>query len=98
MRMVVQPVRAGFIVRGKCCRYSGGLALGAFSSEVETVSRKENASNQQSRASFRFYRNEALVPRRIPMSVQMVLLPVLVLVGFAFALLLWMATRRGQAL
>jgi hypothetical protein len=32
------------------------------------------------------------------MSVQMVLLPVFVLVGLAFALLLWMATARGQAL
>ena len=31
------------------------------------------------------------------MSVQMVLLPVFVLVGLAFALLLWMATARGQA-
>ena len=32
------------------------------------------------------------------MSVQMVLLPVLVLVGLTFALLLWMATARGRAL
>ena len=32
------------------------------------------------------------------MSVQMVLLPVFVLVGLAFALLFWMATARGQAL
>jgi hypothetical protein len=32
------------------------------------------------------------------MSVQMVLLPVFVLMGLAFALLLWMATARGQAL
>ena len=31
------------------------------------------------------------------MSVQMVLLPVFVLVGLAFALLLWMATARGGA-
>ncbi|CAN7249661.1 MAPEG family protein [Bradyrhizobium sp. LjRoot220] len=31
------------------------------------------------------------------MSVQMVLLPVFVLVGLAFALLLWMATARAQA-
>lgn len=31
------------------------------------------------------------------MSVQMVLLPVFVLVGLAFALLLWMATARGRA-
>src|SRR6266576_3157219 len=29
----------------------------AFSSEVETGSRQENASNQESRAPFRFYRN-----------------------------------------
>src|SRR5258708_18266932 len=29
----------------------------AFSSEVETGSRKENASNQESRAPFRFHRN-----------------------------------------
>jgi hypothetical protein len=35
---------------------------------------------------------------RIPMSVQMVLLPVFVLVGLAFALLLWMAGARRQAL
>jgi len=32
------------------------------------------------------------------MSVQMVLLPVFVLVGLAFFLLLWMTTARGQAL
>jgi len=32
------------------------------------------------------------------MSVQMVLLPVFVLVGFTFALLLWMATARTRAL
>jgi hypothetical protein len=32
------------------------------------------------------------------MSVQMVLLPVLVLVGLTFALLLWMASVRGRAL
>ena len=32
------------------------------------------------------------------MSVQMVLLPVLVQVGLTFALLLWMASARGQAL
>jgi hypothetical protein len=32
------------------------------------------------------------------MSVQMVLLPVLVLVGLTFALLLWMASARGRAL
>ena len=32
------------------------------------------------------------------MSVQMVLLPVFVLVGLAFFLLLWMAVARGQAL
>jgi hypothetical protein len=31
------------------------------------------------------------------MSAQMVLLPVFILVGLAFALLLWMATARGQA-
>src|SRR5713226_1611807 len=35
---------------------------------------------------------------RIVMSVQMVLLPVFVLVGLAFALLLWMAGARRQAL
>jgi hypothetical protein len=29
----------------------------AFSSEVETASRQENASNQKSRASFRFHRD-----------------------------------------
>ena len=32
------------------------------------------------------------------MSVQMVLLPVFVLVGLTFALLLWMATARGRAI
>jgi hypothetical protein len=40
----------------------------------------------------------ALDPWRIPMSVQMVLLPVFVLVGLAFVLLLWMAGARRQAL
>src|SRR5882672_700842 len=35
----------------------------AFSSEVETGSRQENASNQESRAPFRLYRNEALARR-----------------------------------
>jgi hypothetical protein len=34
---------------------------------------------------------------KVPMSVQMVLLPVFVLVGLAFALLLWMAGARGHA-
>jgi hypothetical protein len=29
MRRVVQPGGAGFIVRGECCRYSGGLAPAA---------------------------------------------------------------------
>jgi uncharacterized protein len=29
----------------------------AFSSEVDTGSRQENASNQESRTPFRFYRN-----------------------------------------
>jgi len=38
------------------------------------------------------------VPGRILMSIQMVLLPVFVLVGLAFALLIWMATARGRAL
>jgi hypothetical protein len=33
------------------------LTAGAFSSEVETGSRQENASNQDSRAPFRFNRN-----------------------------------------
>ena len=40
----------------------------------------------------------ALAPGEILMSVQMVLLPVFVLVGLAFFLLLWMATARTQAL
>src|SRR5437764_8445649 len=35
---------------------------------------------------------------RIPMSVQMVLLPVFVLVGLTFALLLWTARARRQAI
>jgi len=34
-----------------------GFGSGAFSSEVETGSRQENASNQESRAPFRFHRN-----------------------------------------
>jgi hypothetical protein len=38
--------------KGKCIR-----RIGAFSSEVETGSRQENASNQESRAPFRFDRN-----------------------------------------
>src|SRR5712672_425682 len=36
----------------------------AFSSEVETGSRQENASNEESRATFRFYRNGALASIR----------------------------------
>src|SRR5258707_2824745 len=37
---------------------AGGVAIArAFSSEVDTGSRQENASNQESRAPFRFYRN-----------------------------------------
>src|SRR5258706_10927399 len=36
----------------------------AFSSEVETGSRQENASNQESRAPFRFYRNGKGRPAR----------------------------------
>jgi hypothetical protein len=40
----------------------------------------------------------ALDPWRIPMSVQLVLLPVFVLVGLAFVLLLWMAGACRQAL
>lgn len=32
----------------------------AFPSEVDTGSRKENASKQESKAPFRFHRNEAL--------------------------------------
>src|SRR5204863_9863964 len=47
-----------------------GPTARAFSSEVETGSRQENASNQESRAPFRFHRTEALerpvyAPRRI---------------------------------
>ena len=38
----------------------GGEFARAFSSEVETGSRQENASNQKSRAPFRFHRNGAL--------------------------------------
>src|ERR1700738_3567010 len=34
----------------------------AFSSEMDAGSRQENASNQESRASFRFYRNGTLEP------------------------------------
>jgi hypothetical protein len=40
-------------------------AARAFSSEVETGSRQENASNQESRALFQFYRNGALGPNRL---------------------------------
>src|SRR5450432_3320506 len=39
---------------------AGRSLPGAFSSEVDTGSRQENASNQQSRAPFRFNRNGAL--------------------------------------
>jgi len=35
----------------------GADQIRALSSEVETGSRQENASNQESRAPFRFYRN-----------------------------------------
>jgi phosphoenolpyruvate-protein phosphotransferase (PTS system enzyme I) len=41
-------------VRAAIARYSGSRA---FSSEMETGSRQENASNQESSAPFRFYRN-----------------------------------------
>jgi len=41
-------------------RSVAGDATKAFSSEVETGSRQENASNQESRAPFRFNRNGAL--------------------------------------
>jgi hypothetical protein len=37
----------------------------AFSSEVDTGSREENASKQKTRASFRFHRNEALSTKRL---------------------------------
>src|SRR6202035_4515463 len=40
-----------------CCGNSRWWASRAFSSEVETGSRQENASNQESRAPFRFNRN-----------------------------------------
>src|SRR6185312_16214061 len=40
----------------RCCQYPGRSAR-AFSSEVETGSREENASKQESRAPFRFNRN-----------------------------------------
>jgi hypothetical protein len=40
---------------------SAPLPPRAFSSEVDTGSREENASNQESRAPFRFNRNGALV-------------------------------------
>src|ERR1700693_288014 len=39
------------------------LAAKAFSSEVETGSRQENASNQESRAPFRFNRNGKALAR-----------------------------------
>src|SRR6266581_4113350 len=42
----------------KTCRISAQSR--AFSSEVGTGSRQENASNQKSRVSFQFHRNEAL--------------------------------------
>jgi 3-oxoadipate enol-lactonase len=37
--------------------FGGSQAVRAFSSEVDTGSREENASNEESRAPFRFYRN-----------------------------------------
>src|SRR5258706_12791126 len=40
-------------------RAFSSATAGAFSSEVETGSRQENASNQESRTPFRFYRNGA---------------------------------------
>src|SRR4051794_28436509 len=43
------------------------------------------------------YSGGSLKPGEIPMTVQMVLLPVFVLVGLTFALLLWMASARAGA-
>src|SRR3954465_3923545 len=44
------------------------------------------------------YSGDGVLSREESMSVQMVLLPVFVLVGLTFALLLWMAGARRQAL
>src|SRR5450759_5011273 len=44
----------------KTPRIEFSVVISAFSSEVETGSRQENARNQESRAPFRFYRNGAL--------------------------------------
>src|SRR6202023_4012906 len=43
--------------RGEQMMKTGVVRIGAFSSEVDTGSRQENASNQESRAPFRFHRN-----------------------------------------
>ena len=47
---------------------SGAGPSGAFSSEVETGSRQENASKQESRAPFRFHRNGKGLARAIPVA------------------------------
>ncbi|QDW39203.1 hypothetical protein FFI89_019870 [Bradyrhizobium sp. KBS0727] len=61
------PVRSatGVLPKALICQGSWGnlrpaFQARAFSSEVETGSRQENASNQKSRAPFRFHRNGAL--------------------------------------
>jgi hypothetical protein len=42
----------------RCRRHSGHISARAFSSEVDTGLREENALKQESGAPFRFYRNE----------------------------------------
>jgi hypothetical protein len=57
----IQTLRGQRLERGSAIRQLNQSGLDrAFSSEVETGSRKENASNQESRAPLRFHRRGAL--------------------------------------
>jgi hypothetical protein len=61
----IQTLRGQRLERGLAIRQLNQSGLDrAFSSEVETGSRKENASNQESRAPLRFHRRGALVRQR----------------------------------
>jgi hypothetical protein len=63
----IQTLRGQLLELGSAIRQLNQSGLDrAFSSEVETGSRKENASNQESRAPFRFNRSGALgiAPRK----------------------------------
>src|ERR1700729_2585377 len=54
---LVVPANAGTHTLELSFRQGGGRVLRAFSSEVDTGSREENASKQKSRARFRFNQN-----------------------------------------